>query len=95
MQLSESQKATVRREREASTDALREVAAFAGLRRLLLLSIAVNPALESLSGLHALEQLERCNVNSNATLCISEVFEVCGDLEVPPAGLTDNNDDGC
>lgn len=75
--------------------ALREVAAFAGLRRLLLLSIAVNPALESLSGLHALEQLERCNVNSNATLCISEVFEVCGDLEVPPAGLTDNNDDGC
>lgn len=75
--------------------ALREVAAFAAVRRLEELSINDNPALESLSGLHDLERLGRCNVNRNPSLCISEVFEVCGDLEETPDGVTDNNDDGC
>lgn len=75
--------------------ALREVLAFGSLRRLELLSLNSNPALESLVGLHALERLEDCNVNQNATLCISEVFEVCGDVDPPADGVTNGNDDGC
>jgi len=50
---------------------------------------------ESLSGLHDLVQVRECNVNNNAALCISDVFEVCGDIEEPPEGITNNNDDGC
>ena len=74
---------------------LREVAAFGGLRRLELLSINGNPVLESLSGLHDLEQLEDCNVNGNPDLCLSEIFEVCGDVDPPAGGVTANNDDEC
>ena len=75
--------------------ALREVVAFQGLRRLELLSVASNPTLESLHGLHELGRLEDCNVNQNETLCISEVFEVCGDVDPPADGVTNGNDDGC
>ncbi len=75
--------------------ALREVLAFQSLRRLELLSLNSNEELESLVGLHALERLEDCNVNQNATLCISEVFEVCGDVDPPADGVTNGNDDGC
>lgn len=74
---------------------LREVVGFEGMRRLELLSINSNPLLESLAGLHALERLEDCNVSQNATLCISEVFEVCGDVDPPADGVTNNNDDAC
>lgn len=74
---------------------LREVLAFQSLRRLQLLSLNSNPELESLVGLHTLERLEDCNVNQNATLCISEVFEVCGDVDPPADGVTNGNDDGC
>jgi len=76
-------------------EALREITGFTGLRGLSQLSITNNASLEGLPGLHTLEQIYTCNVNQNPSLCISEVFEVCGDLENTPGGVTNNNDDEC
>lgn len=76
-------------------EALRELNGFAGLRGLNRLSITNHASLEALSGLHGIEELGTCNVNLNPALCISEVFEVCGDVDKPPQGVTNNNDDGC
>ena len=75
-------------------EALQEITGFAELRGLGLLSITNHPSLEALTGLHGLEELWTCNVNLNPSLCVSEVFEVCGDVD-PPQGVTNNNDDGC
>ncbi len=75
--------------------ALQSVTGFASLGGISLLSIVNNPSLESLEGLHGLQVLNECNVNQNATLCISEVFEVCGDIDPPPDGVTNGNDDAC
>ncbi|MCR9163920.1 MAG: hypothetical protein ACE37F_22285 [Nannocystaceae bacterium] len=76
-------------------DALRDVTGFDGLRRLGQLSVTHHASLEALSGLHDLEELSTCNVNLNPSLCISEVFEVCGDVQGDVQGVTNNNDDGC
>ncbi|MEM6291503.1 MAG: hypothetical protein AAGA54_09570 [Myxococcota bacterium] len=75
--------------------ALEQVTGFGSLKGLQLLSVANNPILESLQGLQGLLELHDCNVNQNASLCISEVFEVCGDVDPVPDGVTNGNDDGC
>lgn len=74
---------------------LQEIPGFADLRRLTILSVQDNPVLDSLGGLRELNRLERCDVNHNPSLCLSEVFAVCGDVLVPPEGVTDFNDDAC
>lgn len=76
-------------------DALNDISGFMSLRRLESLSVQDNPALESLEGLHELRRLSSCDVNHNETLCLSQVFAVCGGLEPEPNGVTDFNDDDC
>ena len=74
---------------------LQRISGLTSIRGTPLLSITNNPALESLEGLHGLVELYDCNVNRNPSLCISEVFEVCGDIDPAPEGVTNGNDDGC
>ncbi len=78
-------------------EVLHTIAGFAALRRLERLSVVDNPNLTSLQGLVDLRRLERCNVNNNPQLCISEVFAVCGDVELSEysPGETQHNDDSC
>ncbi len=76
-------------------DALRDIPGFAELRRLFTLSVQDNPVLESLEGLRDLNRLERCDVSHNGSLCLSEVFAVCGDVVEEPDSVTDFNDDAC
>jgi len=77
--------------------ALHAILGFDRLRQLKTLSILENPSLQSLQGLVDLATLDECTVNHNSPLCISEIFEVCGDIELggfTPGG-TQFNDDTC
>ena len=53
--------------------------------------------LHSIDGLKDLNALENeCMVTHNESLCISEIFDVCGDLEIGgDRGNTQNNRLGC
>ncbi|MEM6291500.1 MAG: hypothetical protein AAGA54_09555 [Myxococcota bacterium] len=75
--------------------ALKRITAFSSVNEMGEVVIMNNPALESLEGLHRLDELFRCNINRNPTLCISEVFDVCGDAEPVGSGATHGNDEGC
>ena len=79
----------------ADNPVLRRIEGLSAVRGIGVLSISNNPALESLAGLHDVEQIQVCNVNLNPDLCISDVFEVCGDAEDLVDGVTNGNDEAC
>lgn len=81
-----------------NNESLRSITAFASLEVVMTdLVVGFNPELESLLGLHGLLALgEECQITNNGALCVSEAFEVCGDLEQgPDGGNTQNNRDDC
>ena len=79
-------------------EGLTAVSGFGALRQISVdLVVARNPALEDVEGLKDLRRLaNECQINNNPNLCISDVFEVCGDLQVGGEhGNTENNKAGC
>lgn len=59
--------------------------------------VRFNPALESMLGLHDLLGIGHdCQITNNGALCVSETYEVCGDLRLgPSSGNTQNNLEDC
>ncbi len=76
---------------------LETMTGFTGLEVAAELVVSFNPQLRSLVGLHPLKGLhDGCQITNNTELCLSEAFEVCGDLDPSPsAGNTQNNRDDC
>ncbi len=74
---------------------LRVVSGFRDLRTLNGLHVTANPNLESLVGLAGVEAVSLCNVSFNDSLCVTEVFEVCGGLETQPSGTASYNRASC
>ncbi len=73
-------------------ESLQASEAFSGMRELDTLSVQDNPVLESLTALHGLDWLGRCNVTRNGSLCASEIYAVCQNAQRGDVVL---NDDSC
>lgn len=80
-----------------NNESLQSITGFTGLESSGELVVRFNPVLESLLGLHELLALgSECQITNNDGLCVSEAFEVCGDLrQGPTTGNTQNNRDDC
>ncbi|MGH1346695.1 MAG: hypothetical protein ACRBN8_34330 [Nannocystales bacterium] len=76
---------------------LQSITGFTNVQVVTELVVRFNPALDSLQGLHDLLAIGgECQITNNAGLCVSEAFEVCGDLKQGPfGGNTQNNIDDC
>ncbi len=81
----------------SDNESLRSITGFTSLEVAAELVVRFNPALESLVGLYELLALaDECQITNNGALCLSEAFEVCGDLrQQPGGGNTQNNRDDC
>lgn len=80
-----------------NNESLQSITGFTSLEVASELVVRFNPGLESLLGLHELVALgDECQITNNGALCVSEAFEVCGDLQQGPnGGNTQNNLDDC
>lgn len=59
-------------------------------------TIRFNPVLEDVDGLKDMLFIgAECQVTNNASLCVSDIFEVCGDLKQGPFGGSTANNSEC